>query len=281
MGAGHIHYAWVVTAASAGIMAACSLSVYTFGVFLEPLIEDFGWERGPLSLAPSIAYLVSGFLAIATGRLADKYGPRALASLGGTLMGAGFILMSRVGTLRDTYVFWGLFMGLAFGCLIAPLVSTIPRWFVQRRGLAVGILAAGFGVGAIISPLLAQALIAAHGWQGAFTRPGAFTILGVVSWAIIIPLAQLLRKSPAQVGLRPYGEPDAVRSEGVTAPAEGLSLGQALRGVSFWLFGAIEFLWFFCLQAVVVHIVPHATARGMGEIAAASILSIMTGFVVK
>jgi MFS family permease len=269
MRAGRIHYGWIVTAASAGIMAACSLSVYTFGVFLEPLIQDFGWERGPLSLAPSITYLVSGLLAIATGKIADKYGPRVLASLGGVLMGAGFVLMSRASTLRDTYVFWGLFMGLAFGCVIAPLVSTIPRWFMQKRGVAVGMLAAGFGVGAIVSPLLAQTLISAQGWQG------ALPILGVISWAIIIPLAQLLRKSPAQVGLRPYGEPDPAQREDVTAPSEGLSLGQALRGVSFWLFGAIGFLWFFCLQAVVVHIVPHATASGIAEIAAASILSIM------
>lgn len=269
MRAGRIHYAWIVTVASAGIMAACSLSVYTFGVFLEPLTRDFGWERGPLSLAPSIAYLAAGFLAIATGKLSDKYGPRILASVGGALMGAGFALMSRISTLRDTYIFWGLFMGLAFGCFIAPLVSTIPRWFVQKRGIAVGILAAGFGVGAIVSPLLAQTLISAHGWQW------AFRILGLVAPAIIIPLAQFVRKSPAQVGLRPYGEPDDAQSQDVTAPIEGLSLGQAVRGVSFWLFGAIGFLWFFCLQAIVVHIIPHATASGIAEIAAASILSIM------
>ncbi len=257
--------------ASAGIMATCSLSVYTFGVFLKPLIENFQWDRGPLSLAPSIAYLVAGFLAIATGKLSDKYGPRILASLGGVLMGAGFVLMSRVSTLRDTYIFWGLFIGLAFGCFIAPLVSTIPRWFVQKRGIAVSILATGFGLGAIVSPLLAQMLISAHGWQK------TFVILGVVAWAVIIPLAQFVRKSPAQMGLRPYGQLDDGQSEAIGVSMEGLSLGEAVRGASFWLYGAIGSLWFFCLQAIVVHIIPHATASGVTEIAAASILSIIAG----
>jgi len=271
MRSGRIHYGWIVTLASAGIMATCSLSVYTFGVFLEPLLEHFRWDRGPLSLAPSIAYLVAGFLAIATGKLSDRYGPRILASVGGVMMGAAFMLMTQVSTLRDAYIFWGLFMGLAFGCFIAPLVSTIPRWFVQKRGMAVGILATGFGLGAVISPLLAQMLISAYDWRK------AFLILGVIAWALILPLAQLVRKSPAQVGLRPYGEHDDGQDQAGEVAVEGLSLGQAVRGISFWLYGAIGFLWFFSLQAIVVHIVPHATASGITEIAAASILSIMAG----
>jgi sugar phosphate permease len=268
---GSIHYGWIVALASAGIMATCSLSVYTFGVFLEPLIETFQWDRGPLSLAPSLAYLVAGFLAIATGRLSDRYGPRILATLGGAMMGTGFLLMTRASELRDTYISWGLFMGLAFGCFIAPLVSTIPRWFAQRRGLAVGILATGFGLGAILSPLLAQALISAHGWQS------ALLVLGIIACAVIIPLAQLVRKSPAQMGLRPYGAPGDDQREDIEASAEGLTLGEALRGLPFWLYGAVGFLWFFCLQAIVVHIIPHAAASGVTEMAAASILSIIAG----
>ena len=266
-----VHYGWIVALASAGIMATCSLSVYTFGVFLEPLIVDFEWDRGPLSLAPSIAYMVAGALAIVTGKLSDKYGPRILVSLGGMMMGAGFVLMSQVSTLRDTYIFWGLFMGLAFGCFISPLLSTIPRWFVQKRGIAVSIPATGFGLGAIVSPLLAQMLISEYGWQK------AFVIFGVVAWAIIIPLAQLIRKSPAQMGQRPYGEPDDAESKVMEVSMQGLSLGEAVRSFSFWVYGAITFLWFFCLQAIVVHIVPHATASGITEIAAAGILSVIAG----
>lgn len=266
-----VHYGWIVALASAGIMATCSLSVYTFGVFLEPLIMDFAWDRGPLSLAPSTAYLVAGFLAIATGKLSDKHGPRILVSLGGIMMGAGFLLMSRVSVLSHTYIFWGLFMGLAFACFISPILSTIPRWFVQKRGIAVGIPATGFGLGAIISPLLAQMLISAYGWQR------AFLILAVVAWAVIIPLAQFIRKDPAQTRRRPYGASDDAEGKAMEGSAKGLSLGAAMRKGSFWIYGAIGLLWFFCLQAIVVHIVPHATASGIPQLTAASVLSVIAG----
>ena len=266
-----VHYGWIVAFASAGIMATCSLSVYTFGVFVEPLTEYFQWERGPLSLAPSIAFLVAGALAMITGRLSDKYGPRILATLGGTMMGAGFVLMSRVDTLTETYVFWGLFMGVAFGCFVSPLVSTVPRWFVQKRGVAVSILATGFGVGAIVSPLLAHALLATRRWQE------AFLILGIVAWAVIVPLAQLVRKSPYQVGQRPYGESDNGDDDALESSVEGVSLRQAMRSAPVWIYGTLGLLFFFCLQAIVVHIVPHATASGIPEVAAAGMLSVIAG----
>jgi len=271
MRSGRIHYGWVIALVSAGIMATCSLSVYTFGVFLEPLEEYLSSPRGPLSLAPSMAYMLAGFIAIGTGRLSDRYGPRIIVSVGGLMMGAGFVLMSQVSNLRDTYVFWGIFMGLAFGCFISPLVSTIPRWFAEKRGIAVSIQTTGFGIGAVVSPLLAQTLISAHGWQT------AFVILGIVSWALIIPLAQLIRKSPSDMGQRPYGEPANAANASDEPVDEGLSLGQAVRGSQFWVAGAIWFLWFFSLQAITVHIVPHATHSGIPQITAAGILSLIAG----
>ncbi len=266
-----IHYGWVIAFVSAGIMATCSLSVYTFGVFLEPLQTHFGWDRGPISLAPSISFVVAGILAIGTGKLSDRYGPRVLVSTGGLMMGAGFVLMSQISQLRDAYVFWGLFMGLAFGCFISPLISTIPRWFVQKRGMAVSIQTTGFGIGAVIAPLLAQTLISSYGWQR------AFVILGVIAWAVIIPLAQLIRRSPADMGQRPYGDREETEPGEAESADAGLSLAQAVRGSQFWVTGAIWFLWFFSLQAIAVHIVPHAKDVDIAPIAAASILSLIAG----
>ncbi|MFO7995618.1 MAG: MFS transporter, partial [Dehalococcoidia bacterium] len=268
----HVYYGWIIVCVSAGIMAVCSIPVHSFGLFLEPLIRDFGWGRGPLSLAPSIAYVLAGCLGVVTGKLSDKHGARIFVSLGGILMGAGFVLMSRASTLRDTYVFWGLFMGLAIGCFISPIFSTIPRWFAQRRGMAVSIMAIGFGVGAIASPLLVHTLISAHGWQQ------ACIILGVVVWAIVLPLAQFLKTSPAQMGCKLHGGSVDTESQAMGVSIQQLSLAEAVRGIPFWLYSTIQLLWSFCIQAIVVHIVPHAIASGIMEIAAASILSVIAGF---
>jgi sugar phosphate permease len=216
-----IHYGWVIVLAGAGIMSATSFASYTFGVFLKPLILDFGWERGPLSLVPSIILLLWGLSSIITGKLCDMYGPRVLCTLGGIFLGAGFILTAHVTTLVQVYLFWGLLPGLSIGCCITPIVTTIPRWFTQKTGLAVGIPFAGVGAGALVSPLLAQMLTTAFGWRN------AFIILGIVALVIMIPLAQLLRKDPAQMGRKAYGETVDIQNNITVDRNQGLTLSEA------------------------------------------------------
>jgi sugar phosphate permease len=269
-----IHYGWVVVIAGAIVMSACSLALFTFGVFLRPLTLEFGWERGPLSLATSITFMVAGLISIGVGKLCDRYGPRIFITLGGIIMGAGFLLMAQVTSLIQVYIFWGLFLGIAQSCCSLTVLSTIPRWFVQKRGIAISIPFAGFGVGSIISPLLAQILISAFDWRNALIA------LGIIAWIITIPTAQLIRKEPADMSLKPYGE--SVDSEGNNTGNwnKGLSLTEAMRTLPFWIFGTIDFMWLLCQQTVVVHIVPHAIDKGITELVAAGILSILAGFTV-
>lgn len=266
-----IHYGWVVVIASAIILSTCSLALCTFGVFLKPLIMDFGWERGPLSLATSFTFLVAGPGGLVTGKLCDRYGPRIIVTLGGIIMGSGYLLMAYATTLFQVYIFWGLFLGIAQACCAIPILSTIPRWFVKKRGIAVSIPFAGFGVGSIISPILAQVLITAYGWQN------AVIILGIIAWVITIPLSQLTRKDPAEMKLKPYGE--SVDSDNNKAGDwnKGLSLTGAMRTLPFWIFGMISCLWLFCQQTVNVHIVPNALDKGISELVAAGILSVIGG----
>jgi len=267
----HVHYGWVIALAGAGAQSAQALAVYTFGVFLRPLTMEFGWERGALSLASSIAGLVMGLLAIASGRLSDRYGPRILVTFGGLILGAGFLLMTQINSLVHVYIFWGLFTGIAASCSVVPILATIPRWFTRKRGIAISIPATGFGLGAIVSPLLAQWLISAYGWR----QP--FLILGITAWAIIIPMAQLMKQSPEKMGLKPYGAGEEAEDRGPAGSAAGLSLGQALKTGRFWLLALIQFFWFYCLTTLVVHITPHAADIGTPEIVAASILSFLAG----
>ena len=266
-----IQYGWVIVLVGAGILAACSLGSFTFGVFLRPLAVEFGWERGALSLAPSIASIVTGFSSIVTGKLCDKYGPRILVTFSGIMMGAGFMLMSQIGSLIQVYIIWGLCIGLAIGCSVVPIISTIPRWFVHNRSIAVGIVTAGFGLGAMVSPILAQALISASGLET------SFLILAVVAWAFIIPLAQFIRQSPDRVDQRIYGELEDMEDKTkIWDYDKGLTLLRTLRTTPFWIFGAINFLWFFCLQGIVIHIIPRANDIGITDMVAASILSTMS-----
>jgi MFS family permease len=267
-----IHYGWVVAIAGAIIMSACSLASQTFGVFLTPLVLEFGWDRGPLSVAPSIAFFMLGLVSIVTGKLCDIYGPRILVTLSGIFMGAGLVLMAHVTTLVQVYVFWGVFLGLGLSCCLTPILITIPRWFIKKRGVAISIPFSGLALGAIVWPLLSQTLLSAYSLQH------TFLILGIVAWFIMIPLAQFIRKDPAQMGQRAYGETVDMQDNTIVHGIQGLSFSEAMRTSPFWIFGTIQFLWFFCQQTVAVHIVPLATDKGIAEITAASILSVLAVF---
>ena len=268
----HVHYGWVIVVISIGILITQALTFYAFGVFLKPITTWFGWDRGALSAAFSMAILVGGCLGIVAGRLSDRYGPRPLVTIGGLLIGIAFLLTSQISSLWHIYLIWGILMGIGGSCCLIPIMATIPRWFVKRRGIAMGLTMAGFGLGGIISPLLAQCLISAYGWRN------ALIVLGLITSIIIVPLAQFIRHSPQRAGLKPYGEIGSIEDEQSPSSAmEGLSFSRAIRTSRFWLFGLIQAGSFFCIGTIIVHIVPHASDIGIPEVIAASILSIAAG----
>jgi len=267
----NLHYAWVITFVAAVILAVQALSLQVFGIFLIPLTEQFGWERGVLSGAYSISFLLSGILGIFTGRLSDTYGPRILLTVSGLTMGAALILMSYIDSLWQVYFVWGLLLGVGRGCCVVPLVSTIPRWFEEKRGVAVGIAVAGIGLGGIIWPPLAQWLISSYGW------PRAFFFLGLITLALITPLAQLIKQSPERAGVKAYGETAAVIEEQSVALTRDLPVNQVIRAGRFWVLGLLLFCFVFSVHVMTVHIAPYAQDIGFSEVVAASFLSVIAG----
>jgi len=257
---------------AACVLAAHALVVYAFGVFLRPITMEFEWDRGALSVAPSIAWLISGFLAILSGRLSDKYGPRLLVTANGLLAGIAFLLMSQISSLWQVWLIWGLLMGIAGSCCFTPITSTIPRWFTKKRGIAMGLAVTGFGLGGMISPPLAQWLISTYEW------PQAFIILGLITLIIVIPLAQFMKHSPQRIGLKPYGENETVKdAQSPVSTTSSVSVKQAIKTSHFWLFGLILACFFFILQVITIHIYSHAVDIGVSATVAASILSIVAG----
>ena len=252
--------------------AAHGIVMYTFGVFLIPLTTEFNWERGVLSGVYSTFLLTLGIFSILTGRLSDKYGPRILLTIAGILMGTGFLLLSQINSLWQAYLIWALFIGVGGSCLWVPLVSTIPRWFAKKRGIAIGLTIAGFGLGGIIGPPLVQRLISIYDWRQ------SYLILGSILFIMIIPLAQFMKHSPQRIGLEPYGKGKNTKAASSPSPAEGaIPATPAIRTSRFWIWGLLLFSLFFSAQVVLVHIVPHATDIGISPILAASILSIIAG----
>ena len=262
-------YGYAVALAAFFILALAMGATNSFGVFLKPLAAEFGWTRAAISGANSLYAIIRGCLYVFAGRLNDRLGPRIVMTVCGFLLGLGYLLVSQITAIWQLYLVYGI-MGIAMSGCFVPLVSTVARWFVKRRGLVTGLVLSGVGVGTIIIPQIASWFISDFGWRY------SYTFLGIMTLVFIILAAQFLKRDPSQVGQLPYGASE-VGEAGFNVVAEGFSFQAATRTQQFWILGAMFFCLGFPLQAVMVHIVPHATELGISAATAASILATIGG----
>ena len=198
---GRIFYGWWVVLAGALINSLGALHFYGFTVFFLPLSLDLNLSRAATSLVFSLSRAEGAVEGPLAGYIIDRFGPR-LVMLGGiTVVGLGYICLSRVDSyLWFLVVYVGLIsLGFNAGFLHAVLAA-VNNWFIRRRALVMAIVLSAFGLGgAVITPLLSLA-VSELGWRMA-------TILaGVAMWVICLPCALAVKRSPESVGLLPDGD---------------------------------------------------------------------------
>jgi Arabinose efflux permease len=232
-------------------------------------MAEFSWNREQIASIFSIYPIVYSISVIFSGRLTDRYGPRRTIVFGAILLALGIGLCSRANSLWEMRLFFGIVAGLGTGAFYVPSVYCVQRWFVKRRGLAVGIVAGGIGLGTLIFAPLATYLIEAIGWRATFL---VFAIgLGV----LLLAAAAVIRADPSDKGLKPYGYQAEEDEGGKSARWErGFTTTQALKTSSFWLLYAAFALGFVCLTLGTVHIVPYAEDMGFSRMVGAGALSI-------
>ena len=188
---------WVI--AAAGVVMQIALgAVYAWSVFRIPLTDAYGWSIGEVTLAFTIAIFVLGFAAFAGGLWMQRVGPRRVALTAGVLYGLGVFLASFAGgRLWWLYFSYGLLGGIGLGLGYIVPVTTLVKWFPDRRGMITGIAVTGFGSGALITAPLATRLIARVG------ALNTFAILGVAYLIAIVGAGSFMRNPPA--GYRPEG----------------------------------------------------------------------------
>lgn len=261
-------YGYVIVLAVFSIMVVVWGTYYSFGVILKPMSAEFGWTRAATSSALSLGTFVFGIFTIVSGRLTDRFGPRIVLSVCGLLLGAGYLLLSQISTLWHLYLFYGLVIGVGMGGGFFPLLTTVARWFIKRRGLMTGIAAAGIGAGILIVPVAASWLISGYGWRFAFMA------MGLAALVLIILAAQLLKRDPDQMGQLAYGTGE-LGPGSLNMQASGFSLREAVHTRQFWITWGIFFCGGFVIFTVMVHMAPHATDLGLPATTAAGILSVI------
>jgi MFS family permease len=240
----------------------------SYGVFINPLSDEFGWSRALISGAFSLSTIIMGISSIIMGWLNDRKGPRIVMTICGILVGSGLILVYWADSIWQLYLFFAIIFGLGMGGLMTPQMSTITRWFVSKRHLMLGLLLAGGGVGGIIGPPLITWLIYNYNWRE------AFLFIGVAILFLMIVSAQFLKRDPSQIGEKPYQNRHKLDTKTATTDTHGLSLKQALQSAKFWMFSLIMFCFCFIFTLVMVHVVPLAIDRGISAVSAATLLSV-------
>jgi OFA family oxalate/formate antiporter-like MFS transporter len=265
-----LHYGWLTAIFASALLATHALPYYAFGIFIIPLTTEFGWDRGALSTALAMTTLIGGCLSFVSGALVDRYGPRILLTVAGLTSGAGFLLMPYISSLWQVYLIWGGLLAIGMACCYVPLITTTPRWFTKRIGMATAIALSGFGFGGMLWPPLIRWLISAYDWRRAFLVAGLITLITMIT------LAQFLKHSPQRAGLRPYGENGSAEDEPrqVTVTG-GVPFKRVIKSAPFWLLGGTITAFFFCVQVIIAHIAPHIEDSGISAIVAAVILSIV------
>ena len=243
----------VVLAAYFGVMVSFgSLLVFTFSIFLKPLSSEFGWSRESISAAFGFAALTVAICSPPLGSLLDRYGPRRLILPCMAVFGVAFaslgLLTPHLFHLYAVFVLLGV---VGNGTTQMGYSRAVSTWFDHRRGLALALVMAGVGTGAMLFPPLAQALIGSYGWRAAYGLLGALVLL------LGLPLTALfVRERPRALNR-------------AALHLEGSTVRQGLRSRSFWILIATLFLGSMSVNGAITHLSPLLTDRGVSASTAA------------
>jgi MFS family permease len=241
----------------------------SFGIFFKPITDTLGWSRTVTSGAFSLSQVAGGFACIAIGGLNDRYGPRLTITLCGILSVLGYFLMSQIQSVWQLYLYYGIIIGIGVGVYV-PILSTVAKWFVQRRSMMSGIAFAGTGCGMLIMPPLINWLLSAYDWRV------TFIILSIIIFVVSILSALFLKNDPGKIGLTAYGE-NRLKGNGPTPESRSFTFKEAMKTGAFWLFCLVLFGYGFCFFSLQVHIAPYATDRGISSTEAAVIMAVIGG----
>jgi len=163
-------------------MIVISSPQYVWTLFTQPLMTTVGATLAQIQITFSILIVVQTFLAPCQGLLVDRFGPRVLLSVGGALTGLSWVLAARATSLVGVYLTYGLLGGIGTGIVYVGVIGHMVQWFPDRRGFATGIVAAGYGMGALLTTFPVAELMKDEGYQAALVRYGwIFAVVGVIA----------------------------------------------------------------------------------------------------
>jgi len=273
---------WIVAGCFVLLFLFAGAGFYSFSIFIRPLEQDFGWSRSAISFAMSIYMMLHGLVGPFVGHATQTHGPRRVMTFFAVLSGAAFILVSFTPSLWYFYLAYALLSVGTAGIGFIPVSSVLTRWFIRRRGTAIGLAMVGISLGGLVMAPLVGLIISHFGWRA------SFVFLGLLVWLLGLPVTLFVMKAtPAEIGLMPDGDrPGAVESSRAsslhsrpiaTAEEQGWPLREALRTRSFFWVAVTFFLAPLAQMGMLQHQVPLIVEAGISEAVAATALGLTAG----
>lgn len=270
-----IHPAWFVAATAFVALIGAAGFRAAPGALMVPLHDEFGWSTSVMSLAVSINLLLYGLTAPFAAALMDTFGIRAVTTVALLMVSLGSGLTVFMTQSFQLLITWGVLIGLGTGSMAMVFAATIAnRWFVERRGLVMGILTAGGATGQLVFLPIVAALAESAGW-----RTASLVIAGAA--LLVIPLViRFIGDFPEDRGLAPYGAADdwksPVRETGGAAKRAIQGLRRATGKPAFWALAAAFAICGATTNGLVgIHFIPSAHDHGMDQTTAAGLLAVV------
>jgi len=266
------YYGWIIVLGSCALTVVGSGLHYSFGVLLPELQREFGCSWAVLSAIFSMFAIFEGAGNILFGALSDRFGPTLPILIAAVMVSVGLLFSAMTKSALQIFLSYGILFGLGIGAHWSVPNSVINRWFDNhpRRGLALGIVAAGVGLGTLIMPGLISYIITSMDWRT------CFLIEAPIAGMFFIFSALLLRHSPQRrkpiMLLRRLEAPERRQSSSSKSRCSAL---ETLRNSSYWTivigFAALEFT----LHIIMVHVVPYALTLGFPSNSAARVIMLI------
>ena len=274
-----IYYGWYLVAAFFVIALLTTGARTSFGIFVIPMSEEFGWNRTTISLAGFLGALVNGVTQPFIGRIFDGTGGRAVILSGVIVIGLATVLLS--------LTFHILFLAFMFGVVASTAASAasisntaalLARWFRRRRATVMSINAAGASMGGMLLVPFAMYLLQATNWRV------TWAVLGMIILVLAVPLGFIfIRENPGKMRLRPDGDVDLPEDrpggsvERGPGPLEVDRWAQSFRSLPVWQMSLSYLVCGSTTFLLTFHFVPYAIDRGVSPTTAASVFALMMG----
>jgi MFS family permease len=255
-------YRWVIVAAG-GLLGCMAVGgMFSLPVFLRHIAEETGWSVTGISSAMTIGFLAMAGASMVWGSLSDKWGPRPVVLVGAILLSGSLALAAHTTSLLAFQITFGLFVGAGVAAIFAPMMACVTGWFETQRSLAVSLVSAGMGMAPMTMSPLAGWLVEHHDWRA------SMTIIAMVTGAVMIPVAFLVKRPPA------LAAQTAMAATGSAAPADEMSVGEALKSPQFIILLLTNFFCCATHSGPIIHTVSYAVTCGIPLLMAVSIYSL-------